>query len=42
MSTDDDTVSHFFSCNDHDSILFATDKYDTLFRFTIPDMHNMC
>lgn len=27
LSTDDDTVSHFFSCNDHDSILFATDKY---------------
>jgi DNA gyrase subunit A len=26
LSTDDDSVSHFFSCNDHDSILFATDK----------------
>ena len=26
LSTEEDSVSHFFSCNDHDSILFATDK----------------
>jgi DNA gyrase subunit A len=44
LSTDDDTVSHFFSCNDHDSILFATDKYvsdlyPTLSYF-IPPTHN--
>lgn len=26
LSTDDDQVVHFFSCNDHDMILFITDK----------------
>jgi DNA gyrase subunit A len=26
LSTEDDRVAHFFSCNNHDSILFVTDK----------------
>ena len=26
LSSDEDTVSHFFSCNDHDAVLFITDK----------------
>jgi DNA gyrase subunit A len=27
LATDDDQVTHFFSCNDHDLVLFITDKY---------------
>ena len=26
LSAEDESVAHFFSCNDHDSILFATDR----------------
>ena len=26
LSTDDDSVSHIISCQDHDSVLFVTDK----------------
>ena len=26
LSTDEDAVAHFFACNDHDSILFVTDR----------------
>jgi len=26
LSSEEDTVSHFFSCNDHDAVLFITDK----------------
>jgi DNA gyrase subunit A len=29
LSTEDDRVAQFFSCNNHDSILFVTDKYVT-------------
>ena len=27
LSTDQDSVSQFFTCNDHDLILFITDKW---------------
>jgi len=26
LSTDDDSVMHFFTCNNHDAILFVSDK----------------
>ena len=26
LATDDDKVINFFSCNDHDSVLFISDK----------------
>jgi DNA gyrase subunit A len=27
MSTDQDAVAQFFSCNDHDTLLFITDRF---------------
>lgn len=26
LSTDKDSVSHFFTCNDHDTVIFTTDR----------------
>lgn len=28
LSTDEDSVSHFFTCNNHDSLLFISNKYE--------------
>lgn len=30
LSTDQDTVAQFFTCNDHDTLLFITDRYSAL------------
>lgn len=27
LSTDQDNVAHFFACNDHDTLIFITDRY---------------
>lgn len=26
LSTDQDSVAHFFACNDHDTLIFTTDR----------------
>ena len=40
LSTEQDNVAHFFACNDHDTLIFVTDRYvacifDYLFYFIV-------
>lgn len=36
LSTEEDSVAHFFACNDHDSVLFVTDKGNFYIFFSLP------